>query len=128
MLTAVPVRTIVGAIILVALSVTAVAALAYALWKWRSEARNVQLPTWRRVILVIGLIAVALQAALFVAFWLWPSTGRDYMLFGSWARWVHLSFVIALPCLFAGKGPSRWWLLASSSLLFVICFFIVASK
>lgn len=80
------------------------------------------------MILVLGLIAVALQAALFVAFWLWPSIGRDYMLFGSWARWVHLSFVIALPCLFAGKGPSRWWLLGSSLLLFVISFFIVASE
>ena len=125
MLSFVPVRAVGGAIILVALSLTALGALAYALWKWRGEAGNVQFPTWRRVTLVVGVIAVTLQAALFLAFWLSPSIGRDYILFGSWARWVHISFIIALPGLFAGKGPSRWWLLFSSALLFVICFFIV---
>lgn len=127
MFSSIPVRTIGGAIILVALSLTALGALAYALWKWRRETPNVEFPMWRRVILVIGVIAVTLQAGLFLAFWLWPSIGRDYLLFGSWARWVHISFIVALPCLFAGKGPSRWWLLSSSILMFVICFFIVLS-
>jgi len=87
--------------------------------------RKVQLPMWRSVILIVGLIGLTSQAALFVAFWLRQPIGRDPIMFGKWAFSVHLSFIVALPCLFAGKGAYRWWLLASSVVLFVICFYIV---
>jgi len=82
------------------------------------------LPVWRRVALFAGFVAVALQGASFVAFWCWPNISRDNVLLGSWARLVFGSFIVAVPCVLAGKGASRWWLLALSVLLFVVCFFL----
>ena len=107
------------------MTASAFGGLAYAWRKWRGEARKVELPAWRRTAANIGFLAVALQAVLFIAFW--TRIGRDYLLFGQWARWVLPSFLVAVPCALAGKGASRWWLLSSSVLLFVLCFFIVLS-
>jgi hypothetical protein len=107
--------------------VSAFGSLAYALKKWRDARRKVELSLWRHIGVNAGFLAVAAQALLFVAFWVWPHIGRNYVLFGQWARWALSSFLVALPCVLAGKGASRWWLLSSSVLLFVICFFIVLS-
>jgi hypothetical protein len=82
------------------------------------------LPVWRRVASFAGFVAVALQSASFVAFWGWPNISRDTMLLGSWGRLVFASFIVAVPCVLAGKGASRWWLLALSVVLFVVCFFL----
>ena len=116
---------LVSAVLFVAMILVAFGGLAYAWMKWRGEARKVELPAWRRTVANIGFLAVAVQAVLFIASW--TRIGRDYVLFGQWARWVLPSFLVAVPCVLAGKGASRWWLLASSVLLFVICFFIVLS-
>ena len=114
-------RIVVEGVVFGLMTLTASWGLAYAWWLWRVElGRN--LPPWRKVVASIGLLAVTSQALLFILSW--TRIGRDYALFGQWARWVLPTFLIAVPCVFAGKGPSRWWLLSSSVLLFIICFFI----
>ena len=124
-MTAVPVRVVAGAVLLVALSLTVLATLAYALSRWCHD--RMQLPKWRRVASFAGFVAVTAQGASFVAFWSWPQIGRNYVLFGEWGRWVVASFLVAVPCVLAGKGPTRWWLLSSSTLVFVISYFILLS-
>jgi len=94
--------------------------------KWRTETRKAQLSRWRRAAANIGFLAVTAQAVLFIAFW--GPIGRDYVLFGEWARAVVAVSVVALPLTLTGKGQSRWWLLGSSCLLFIICFFMILSK
>ena len=123
----VPLRVVAGAVLLVALSLTVLAGLAYQLWKGCREASKVRLPKWRRVVTIAGFVAVTVQGAMFVAFWGWPSIGRDYALLSEWSRWVLASFVVAVPGLLAGTGASRRWLLSSSAFLFVICFLFVLS-
>lgn len=117
-----PMRIVAGAVLLVALSLIILSTLGYALWKWYRDGRKMELPMWRRVSALTGLIAVTLQGALFVGFWCWPQIGRDSVLFAAWARWGFASFLVAVPCVLAGKGASRWWLLTSSLLVFVISF------
>ena len=105
--------------------VSAFGSLVYAGITWRWKTTKAELPTWRRVVTNLGFLAVSAQAILFAASW--TGIGRDYVLFSQWARWVLPTFLVALPCAIAAKGPSRWWLLLSSILLFVTCFFIVLS-
>jgi hypothetical protein len=116
---------LVSEVIFVVVTLIAFGALAFAWKNWRAEPGKVELPAWRRAAANLGFLAVAAQAALFIASW--THIGRDYVLFGRWARWVLPSFLVALPCVLAAKGASRRWLLSSSVLLFVICFFIVLS-
>ncbi len=118
-----PLHVIVDAVFLVALSLTALAGLMFGAWKRLLAERNMYLPVSRRVVSFAGVIAVAIQGASFAAFWCWPQISRDNVLLGEWARWSFASFVLAVPCVLAGKGASRWWLLSSSVLLFGISFF-----
>ena|SRR5208337_5078411 len=115
------------AVLFVAMIVSAFGGFAYALQKWPDQRRKGGLSLWRRIAANAGFLAVAAQALFFVAFWVWPHIGRDYVLFRQWARWALSSFLVAFPCVLAGRGASRWWLLWSSVLLFVICFFIALS-
>lgn len=94
---------------------------AWVKWFWRTP--KASLPAWRRGVATLGFVAVVVQAGLFIASW--TRLGRDYVWFGQWARWVLPSFLVALPLVLTGKGLSRWWLLSSSVILFVICLFIV---
>jgi hypothetical protein len=80
------------------------------------------LPLWRRILATIGLAAVSAQAILFLL--PWTRIGRDPMLFGKWAKWIDPTFLVAVPCVLAGKGQSRWWLLSSSILLFIISYLL----
>jgi hypothetical protein len=120
-----PFYVVVEAVVYLAILLTAFGGFAFALWIWRSDPRKLTLPTWRRIVTNVGFLAVTGQAAMLIASW--TRIGRDYVLFGEWARLVVPSFLVALPCVLAGKGPSRWWLLSSSVLLFVICFFMLLS-
>jgi hypothetical protein len=115
-----------AAIVFMLMVLIAFSGFAYAWRKWRTDVRKGELPRWRRTATGIGFVAVAAQAALFVAF-VGP-IGRDYVLFAWWARAVLALFVVALPLTLAGRGASRWWLLGSSLLLFIICFFMILSK
>jgi hypothetical protein len=117
-------RTVVGVVLLVAIGLISLAVFAYALWKWWRVAQRLELPVWRRIASFAGFVTVIVQGATFVAFWCWPQISRDNKLLGAWARWAFASFIIAVPFVLAGKGASRWWLLSSSVLLFVICFLL----
>jgi len=99
--------------------------LGYAWWHWRISLAKETLPLWRRTLGIVGLLAVSVQALLFLLSF--TRIGSDYMLFGKWARWVDYTFLVAVPCVLAGKGKPRWWLLSASILLFVVCFFITLS-
>lgn len=106
---------------------TALGGLSYAWWRRRFELKKDTLPIWRQIAASIGLLAVTAQALLFILFFSWTRIGREYTMFGQWARWVIPTFLVAAPCVLAWRGPSRWWLLSSSVLLFTICFLIVLS-
>ena len=101
------------------------AALAVAWALWLLQDRKLQFPRWRRTIAHLGFLAVTAQATTFLEFW--RGVGNNDVLFARWARWVLLSFLVALPCSVAGRGPSRVSLLLASILLFTICFFMVLS-
>jgi hypothetical protein len=107
--------------------ISAFGGLVYAWKRWRDDTQKLELPAWRRAVANIGFLAVAAQAVLFLVFWKWPGVGRDYVSLGQWARWILPTFLVALPFVLAGKGRSRWWLLSSSVLLFIVCFFIALS-
>jgi hypothetical protein len=100
----------------------------YAAWKWRTGVETKELPVWRQVATMLAFLAVAIQVGVFAVYWIWPQIGRDYIMFGQWARWVDPPFLVALPCAIAGKGAVRGLLLTASVLLFVICFLITVSE
>jgi hypothetical protein len=102
----------------------AVGGLAYSFVRWLREAHRTELPAWRRTVANLGFLAVAIQAALLLSFLLWHRISRDHQLLGLWATLIYPTFVIAVPLIFAGKGASRWWLLSSSVVVFVLCFFM----
>jgi hypothetical protein len=99
---------------------TAFWGLAFGLWRLRAGLVKEPLPLWRRALATIGLIAVSVQALLFLL--PWTRIGRDPLLFGKWANWVDPTFLVAVPCVLARKGPIRRWLLWSSVLLFILSF------
>jgi hypothetical protein len=115
---------LVEAVVFLTMVLFAFGGLAYAWKQWSGEAGKSELPALRRAAANVGFLAVSFQAVLFLASW-WPGIGRDPLLFGQWARWIIPTFLIALPCIIAGKGTSRWWLLSSSILLFMVCFLIM---
>lgn len=124
-MTGAPHRVLVQAAIFLAICMAALGSFGYAVWERRTETETKTTPLWRRIVAASGFVAVAAQAVFFAAFW--TRIGRDYVLFGRWARWVLPTFLVAVACVLAGRGASRWWLLLSSVFLFVICFFIVLS-
>lgn len=112
-----------GFILLGLMTVAAFGSLGYAWWRWKPE--HFELPLWRRVVAGVGLLAVSVQGLLFLLSW--TQIGRDPVLLAHWARWVNPTFLVAVPCVLAGKGAFRWCLLSASVLLFVICFFFTLS-
>ena len=118
-------RLIPSAIFYLTLNLAAVAGFVFALKIWFSQRRSLGISTWRQVIFTLGIAAVSWQIVLFAASWhyVWAHP----ILFGRWARMLFPSFLVAAACVLAGKGAARWWLLTSSVLLFVICFFAMLS-
>ena len=116
-----PPQIIVEAYAFVVFNMIPLGGFAYSLKRWRREDRKAELPMWRRAAANVGFFAVGAQIALLLAFWIWPRISRD--LIGNWARLVYPTFIVAVPLIFALKGPSRWWLLSSSIIVFTICFF-----
>jgi hypothetical protein len=112
-------------IVFVGIIIAALAALGLACKTWFAKGQAAELPTWRKVIFSLGILAVVGQVVLFVLFW--TKIGSDYGLFAEWARMVYPSFLVAAVCIFAGKGAARRWLFASSVLLFIVCFFMMLS-
>ena len=105
--------------------IVAIAAFVWALWAWHKDKQLMNLAEWRKVAFQLGFIAVAGQLVLFAIFW--THIGTNYALFAAWARFVYPSFLVAVIFIVAGKGSSRLWLLLSSFLLFVLCFFTMLS-
>jgi len=85
-----------------------------------------KLPVWRRVVFSVALLGAVWQIVLFALSWS-HTVFADYHLIGLWTRMLLPSFVTVAVCTFAGRGSSRWWLLASSTCLFILCFFTALS-
>ncbi len=107
--------------VLLVLLVAAFVGILYAWIMGRGQVRSVELPAWRRRVAMVGLIAVTLAGALFICFWT-PLFRNDALL----VRWVRIELLLtllAIPCVLAAKGASRWWLLLSSVVLMIGSFF-----
>jgi|SRR5579863_5639999 hypothetical protein len=113
------------AFLFIVIVVGAFVSLGYAWKKWHSDTTKAETPGWRRAFAALGFIVVSCQVALFTASW--TRVGRDYVMFRQWSRLVLPVFLVGLPFILAGKAPSRWWLLSSSILFFIVCFFIALS-
>ena len=122
-----PLRVFIEWAVFLVLCLTVLGIFGYAAWKWRTGVETKKLPVWRQVATLLAFLAVAIQVAVFAVYWIRPQIGRDYIMFGQWARWVDPPFLVALPCAIAGKGAVRWLLLTASVLLFVICFLMTLS-
>jgi hypothetical protein len=102
------------------MTLTALWGLTYGWHHLRVQLANGTFPLWRRTLVIIGLLAVSVQALLFALSW--ARLGRGNILFGQWERWFAPTFFLAVPCVLFAKGATRWWLLSSSILFFVMCF------
>jgi hypothetical protein len=74
----------------------------------------------------IGLFSVTAQAILFLAMWSPIAHHRAALLVC-----MRLDFVLvllAVPCIFAWRGKIRWFLLASSLIFPVVCFFTALAQ
>lgn len=112
-----------GMVIFVGIVVAGLAGFVLALRAWVRSERSRSLPGWRRLLFSLGFLAVAGQLVLFALSW--THIGKDRALFAAWARLVYPSFAVPVALILTGKGSARWWLLGSSFLLFVLCFFIM---
>jgi hypothetical protein len=112
-----------AALAFVGLIACGLAAFFVALWRWLRGPQTQGLPGWRKVFFDLGFLAVAAQAVLLALSWTHIATSPA--LFARWARFVFPSFLVAAVLVLMGRGVSRWLLLASSFLLFVVCFFIM---
>lgn len=111
-------------VVLLLAILTAFWGLIYAWWHFRiGLPKDDELTLWRRILASIGLIAVTVQVVLFCI--PWTRVGHDPLLFGKWANWVDPAFFVAVPCVLAGKGRSRWWLLSSSIVLFISSYLLI---
>jgi hypothetical protein len=112
-------------IVFIGIIVAGLVGFILALRAWVKSGQSKGLPAWRRLLFSLGFLAVAAQAVLFALSW--THIGVDRALFAAWARFVYPSFLLSVILVLTGKGPARWWLLASSFLLFVLCFFTMLS-
>ncbi len=95
----------------------------YAWALWPGQLRKAELPMWRRRCVIAGLLAVTLQGATFIAFF--TPLFRDDARVMRWTTREFFVFLIAVPCLLAGKGRLRW-VLPSASVLLMIGSFAVS--
>jgi hypothetical protein len=114
-----------GLAILILLA-AAVVGLFYAWSEWRKQLRLVQVRSWRRVTLSVGLFAVTLQAFLFVS--LWTPLSRFHVLLRRSVNAELLLMMLALPCIFTWKGRARWWLLTATIGFVIGSFFLVLAE
>ena len=112
-------------VVFIGIVVAGLAGFVLALRAWLKTGQSTGLPAWRKLLFSLGFLAVAGQMILFGLSW--TRIGVDHALFAAWARLVYPSFFAAVVLVLTGKGSSRWWLLGSSFLLFVLCFFIMLS-
>jgi hypothetical protein len=114
---------VIEAIVFALMTLTAFAGLAYSSWHLRKAAVTDSL--WRRSVTSIGLLGVSIQASIFILFWT-PIVHNDLSL-AQWSRWVLPTFLLAVACSLLGTKALRWWLVSTSTLLFVLCFFLALS-
>jgi hypothetical protein len=97
----------------------------YAWREWQRTIREVRLPIWRQVIVVVGPFSVTLQAIAFFALW---TPFSQHGAFLRWALPIEL-FLVAPTVLsvFIWKYKARWWLLALSIFLCVDSFLVVVA-
>jgi len=120
-----PYRLTGGEAAFILISLAPVMGAAYAWWQWRAGYALKDISRRRRPIAIIGLSLVSLQALLFPVFWL--AANSDPSSLANRAYRLYPVFLLAVPCLLAGRGASRWLLLASSLLLFGMYHYLIFS-
>lgn len=87
------------------------------IWRsWFERMTEARVPVWRMFFASVGFLAVLAQGLAALAFV--SRTADPWLSFGLLSRSVFFTFVVAFPCVLAGRGASRWWLLSSSIALF----------
>jgi hypothetical protein len=100
--------------------------LFYAWGEWQGAVYEVQFPSWRRTVIVVGLVSVTLQALSFLALWT-PFSRHDAFV----RRALPIELLLVAPTvlsIFIWKHKARWWLLASSLFLCVDSFFVALAE
>jgi len=101
--------------------------LGFAWVKWRAAHFAVEAPSWRGRIAIVGLLATTAQVLLFIVFWLWNISIRGWSnnpdLFRIWFVTQLFLLVLVAVCAVLGKASFRRWMLSSSLVLFLNCFF-----
>jgi hypothetical protein len=94
-----PLHVYIEAAVFLVLCLIALGSFGYAVWKWRMGTETKRLPVWRQVATILAFLAVATQVGVIAVYWIWPQIGRDYIMFGQWARWVASYSVCSPVCL-----------------------------
>lgn len=98
----------------------------YAWAEWPGAMREVRIPLWHHVAILVGLISVTFQVIAFVALWV-PFSQHDAFL----RLAVPIELLLVAPTalsIFIWKHKARWWLLASSICLCVDSFMCVVAQ
>jgi|SRR5437899_2721903 hypothetical protein len=108
-------------VVFIAMALAPYGGLAYAWEHWRAGYAPPSLALWRRAVATLALWFITLHALLALLMWIPPWSNQAE--FDRVSLQLNPFFLAAVPCVLAGKGQARWWLLGSSVLLFVVCFF-----
>jgi hypothetical protein len=111
-----PIHVSISDIAVVLLSVAPVGAAAYGWWQWKGGIALRSLPAWRRLTALLGICLVTLQALLFFVFWLGVNSNTSTATYRTYR--LYPFFLLAVPCVIAGKGIARWVLMMTSIWLF----------
>jgi len=113
---------VIAAIVFIVSAVGALTSFAFAWEKFSEGARQAERSQWRRKAGGIACLVIAAQGINLLAFF-FSNVSREAH--REWVRYILWLFVLGLPFVLVAKGPTRWYLLLSSALLFVVCFFVV---
>jgi len=113
----------VGAFIFIALTVGALTSFAFAWEKFSADANTPHLPQWRRKAAAIACLVVAMQGANFLALFVSIFSRISTHMGLEWIRYTLWLFIVGALLVIVAKGPTRWYLLLCSTLLFLLCSF-----
>ena len=109
-------------LIFIALAIGALTSFAFAWERFSEGAYSPELPRWRRKAAGVACLGIAAQGINLLAFFFSPVSREAHR---EWVQYILWLFILGLPFVLVAKGPTRWYLLLSSTLLFVVGFFVV---
>jgi len=113
---------VIAAIVFIVSAVGALTSFAFAWERFSEGAYPPELPRWRRKAAGVACLGIAAQGINLLAFFFSPVSREAHR---EWVQYILWLFILGLPFVLVAKGPTRWYLLLSSTLLFVVGFFVV---